>query len=85
MPGPTSTVRRCCPTCASPSPPSKAKVSLHCHRRDSIGKEASMRRLALGLLALSLLVMAASTCFARGGHGHGHGHGGGGGTSHHPD
>jgi hypothetical protein len=41
--------------------------------------------MALGLLALSLLVMAASTCFARGGHGHGHGHGGGGGTSHHPD
>ena len=44
-----------------------------------------MRRMALGLLALGLLVMAASTCFARGGHGHGHGHGGGGGTSHHPD
>ena len=43
-----------------------------------------MHRMALGLLALSLLVMAASTCFARGGR-HGHGHGGGGGTSHHPD
>ena len=35
-----------------------------------------MRRIALGLLTLSLLGAASSTCFARaGGHGHGHGHG----------
>jgi hypothetical protein len=34
-----------------------------------------MRRIALGLLTLSLLVAASSACFARGGgHGHGHGH-----------
>jgi hypothetical protein len=35
-----------------------------------------MRRTVLGLLTLSLLVVASSACFARaGGHGHGHGHG----------
>jgi hypothetical protein len=34
-----------------------------------------MRRIALGLLTLSLLVAASSACFARGGGGHGHGHG----------
>jgi hypothetical protein len=44
-----------------------------------------MRRIALGLLALGLLVMASQACFARGGHGHGHGHGHSGGTSHRHD
>jgi hypothetical protein len=35
-----------------------------------------MRRIALGLLALTLLVAASSDCLARGGgHGHGHAHG----------
>jgi hypothetical protein len=35
-----------------------------------------MRFMALGLLALGLLMSAATTGFARGGHGHGgHGHG----------
>jgi hypothetical protein len=44
-----------------------------------------MRRIALGLLALTLLVAASSDCLARGGgHGHGHGHGhSSGSTAHH--
>ncbi len=34
-----------------------------------------MRFMALGLLAVSLLMSASSTGLAHGGHGHGHGHG----------
>jgi hypothetical protein len=48
----------------------KAKVSQTDRHGTCLWKEASMRRIALGLLALTLLVAASSDCFARGG-GHG--------------
>ena len=80
-----STAHRCCPTCAWPPPRSKATGSLSGHRAAS-RKEASMRFVALGLLALQPLDIGGfdrpRPWRSRAGHGHGHGHGAAASTAH---